>query len=94
MLLAAFRSIFPEDYPNDDELNPVVRFRLISTEDGKIFTDADEITFTSSNDAGLKFISFDGIRVMGSFLAKTAGTYTVTVNVNGAIRTFTVIVTA
>ena len=82
------------DYPNDDELNPVVRFRLISTEDGKIFTDADEITFTSSNDAGLKFISFDGIRVMGSFLAKTAGTYTVTVNVNGAIRTFTVIVTA
>lgn len=82
------------DYPNDDETYPYVRFRLMSTEDGKIFTDADEITFTSSNDAGLKLASFDPVRTMGSFLAKTAGTYTVTVSVNGVTRTFTVIVTA
>ena len=66
----------------------------MSTDSDKIFTAEDDITFTSSNDEGLKFTSFDGIRIMGSFLAKTAGTYTVTISVNGSERTFTVVVVA
>lgn len=78
----------------EDEYYPYVRFRVMPTEEGKIFTDADEITFTSSNDAGLKFASFDPVRKMGSFLAKEVGTYTVTVSVNGTVKTFTVIVEA
>ena len=82
------------DYPNDDELSPFVRFRVMPTDEGKIFTDADEITFTSSDNEGLKFASFDPVRKMGSFLAKQVGTYTVTVSVNGTVRTFTVIVEA
>ncbi len=78
----------------EDELYPYVRFRIIPAEADKLFTEADSITFTSSDNSGLRFASFDPVRTMGSFLAKTTGTYTVTIDVNGSIRTFTVIVTA
>ncbi len=77
----------------EDEYYPYARFRLISTEEDKMFTEADSITFTSSDNSGLYFASFDPVRTMGSFLAKKVGTYTVTIDVNGSVRTFTVIVT-
>lgn len=78
----------------EDEYYPFVRFRVMSDDESKTFTEADEIVFTSSDDAGLYFASFDGVRKMGSFLAKKVGTYTVTVSVNGTVRTFTVNVVA
>ena len=78
----------------EDEYYPFVRFRVMSDDESKTFTEADEIIFTSSDDAGLYFASFDGVRKMGSFLAKQVGTYTVTVSVNGTVRTFTVNVVA
>lgn len=71
-----------------------VRFFLKPTEEGKIFTENDSITFTTSNNAGLYFVGYDAVKVRGAFLAKTVGTYTVTVSYRDVTKTFIVEVKA
>ena len=75
----------------EDETSPFVRFFIKSNDASKLL-DADDITFSSSDDEGLKYTGFDPVKTRGAFLAKKTGTYTVTITIVDEVRTFTVIV--
>lgn len=79
----------------EDETSPYVRFFLKeSGEDGKPFSTADGISWTTSDNAGLTAVGFSTYTSQVRFLAKAVGTYTVTITVADATKTFTVVVVA